>query len=128
MRNDLRIFYTRSMKNYTEKVINLLKTKKEYKNLKGIHDIQGQLSVSRFADGEMEVETINSVRVKDVFLFANSARNELNISVEENKIEMYNTIDALRRAQAGRITLFEPYCSPGRSDRTTRRNSNTHYA
>ena len=43
--------------------------------------------------------------------------------MEENKIELYHTVDALRRAQAERITLFETYCSPGRSDRTTRRNS-----
>jgi ribose-phosphate pyrophosphokinase len=32
-------------------------------------------------------------------------------------------VDALRRAQAQRITVFEPYCGPGRSDRLTRRNS-----
>lgn len=123
MRNEIRVFYTRSMKDYTETVINLLKTKKEYSNLHGIQHIQGELAVSKFADGEMEVETVNSVRGKDVFLFANSARNALGLSVEENKIEMYHAVDALRRAQAARITLFEPYCSPGRSDRTTRRNS-----
>ncbi|MBN2533803.1 MAG: ribose-phosphate pyrophosphokinase [Spirochaetales bacterium] len=123
MRNDLRIFFMRSMKEYAEKVIHLLKTKKEYSSLMGMQNIQGELSVSRFADGEMEVETIDSVRGKDVFLFANSARNALGLTVEENKIELYHAIDALRRASAGRITLFEPYCSPGRSDRTTRRNS-----
>jgi ribose-phosphate pyrophosphokinase len=32
-------------------------------------------------------------------------------------------VDALRRAQAQRITILEPYCSPGRADRLTRRNT-----
>jgi ribose-phosphate pyrophosphokinase len=123
MRNDIRIFYTRSMKEYTKKVIHLLKTKNKYSNLRGLQEIQGQLLISKFADGEMEAETIDSVRGKDVFLFANAGRNAQELSVEENKIEMYHAIDALQRAQAGRITLFEPYCSPARSDRTTRRNS-----
>ncbi|MBN2444487.1 MAG: ribose-phosphate pyrophosphokinase-like domain-containing protein, partial [Spirochaetales bacterium] len=123
MRNHLQIFYTRSMKEYGEKIIAILKTKKAYKDLHGNYDICGHLNVSRFADGEMEVETTNTVRGKDVFLFASAARNSSGLTVEENKIEMYNAVDALRRAQAGHITLFEPYCSPGRSDRTTRRNS-----
>jgi ribose-phosphate pyrophosphokinase len=71
----------------------------------------------------MEVEVQTTLRGKDVFLFANSARNTLGLSVEENKLELYNTVDALRRSQAGRITLFETYCTSSRSDRTTRRNS-----
>lgn len=123
MRSHLQVFFTRSMQEYTEKVISVLKTKNEYKDLHGNYDIRGHLTVTRFADGEMEVETINTVRGKDVFLFANAARNSSGLSLDENKIEMYHAVDALRRAQAERITLFEPYCSPGRSDRTTRRNS-----
>jgi ribose-phosphate pyrophosphokinase len=121
MRGKLQIFATRSMQEYAEKVVTCISTYFAYK--KTLHEIKGNLSVSRFADGEMEVETTSSVRGHDVFLFANSSRNSAHISVEENKIEMYHAVDALRRAQAGRITLFEPYCSPGRSDRTTRRNS-----
>jgi ribose-phosphate pyrophosphokinase len=38
-------------------------------------------------------------------------------------MELYHAIDALRRAQPARITLFEPFCTSSRSDRTTRRNS-----
>jgi ribose-phosphate pyrophosphokinase len=63
------------------------------------------------------------VRGCDAFLFAGSARNDAELSVEEAKMETYHAVDALRRAQAARITLFEPYCGPGRSDRLTRRNS-----
>jgi ribose-phosphate pyrophosphokinase len=81
------------------------------------------LIVTKFADGEMEVDVRPSVRGQDIYLFASSARNPERIPLEECKIEMYHAVDALRRAQAGRITLFEPYLSSGRSDRTTRRNS-----
>ncbi len=86
-------------------------------------DFEGELTISRFADGEMEAELGTSVRGCDVFLFAGGARRTSAISAEENKMETYHAVDALRRAQAQRITVFEPYCSPGRSDRLTRRNS-----
>jgi ribose-phosphate pyrophosphokinase len=86
-------------------------------------DISGELSVVKFADGEMEAELGTSVRGCDAFLFAGSARNDVGLSVEEAKMETYHAVDALRRAQAARITLFEPFCGPGRSDRLTRRNS-----
>ncbi len=71
----------------------------------------------------MEAEIGTSVRGCDVFLFAGGGRNEAGLSAEENKVETYHAVDALRRAQAQRITVFEPYCGPGRSDRLTRRNS-----
>jgi ribose-phosphate pyrophosphokinase len=83
----------------------------------------GNLKVERFADGELEVSSLGSVRGRDVFLFANAARNKFGISVEENKIELYNAIDALKRAKAGRIIVIEPFVSCSRSDRTNRRNS-----
>ena len=60
---------------------------------------------------------------KSVFLFSGASRNSDDIGVFENKMELYHSIDALRRAQANHITLFEPYCSCARSDRITRRNS-----
>lgn len=123
MRGNLKVFSTRSMKWYADKVIGELNKYAAYKSINGSSSIQGNLKVSLFADGELEVEADSSVRGKDVFLFANAARNPDKISVDQNKIEIYNAVDALRRAQADRITLFEPYCSPGRSDRTTRRNS-----
>ncbi len=86
-------------------------------------EIRGELSVAKFADGEMEAELGTSTRGCDAFLFAGSGRNDAGLSVEEAKMETYHAVDALRRAQASRITLFEPYCGPGRSDRLTRRNS-----
>jgi ribose-phosphate pyrophosphokinase len=118
MREKLVVFSTRTMQGYAADVQRILKDSGY-----GQGDIQGHVSISRFADGEMEAEVETSVRGRDVFLFAGAARNSLGLSVEESKIEMYHVVDALRRAQAGRITLFEPYCSPARSDRLTRRNS-----
>lgn len=86
-------------------------------------DYTGELSVMHFADGEFEVTLKKSVRGKTVFLFTTSAKNEAGLSVEECKIELYHTIDVLKRSQAREILIFEPYISCSRSDRTTRRNS-----
>ncbi len=88
------------------------------------HDPEAEgLLVTKFADGELEVEVRPSIRGRDIYLFAGCSRNPAGIPVEESKIETYHAVDALRRAQARRITIFEPYVSAGRSDRTTRRNS-----
>jgi ribose-phosphate pyrophosphokinase len=82
------------------------------------------LGVDRFADGEMEAVVRDSIRGKDVVLFTTScARNEADISVEEAKIELYHTIDALKRCQPATIIVFEPFVSCSRSDRTARRSS-----
>jgi ribose-phosphate pyrophosphokinase len=81
------------------------------------------LKTEHFADGEMEVVLTNSIRGRDVVLFTSCARNEAGIGVEEAKIELYHTVDALKRSQADRIIVFEPYVSCARSDRTTRRSS-----
>ena len=123
MRGRLKVFSTRAHSWYAAEVVKALHA---YPRLAaGVEgsEIDGELSISRFADGEMEAEIGTSVRGCDVFLFAGGGANSLGIGVEENKIETYHAVDALRRAQAGRITVFEPYCSPGRSDRLTRRNS-----
>ena len=118
MRGRMLVFATRSMSRYCDEVVAALRPHHPSEA-----SLRGVLSVSKFADGEMEAELGTSVRGRDVFLFAGSARNSLGLSVEECKVETYHAVDALRRAQAGRITLFEPYCGPGRSDRLTRRNS-----
>jgi ribose-phosphate pyrophosphokinase len=43
--------------------------------------------------------------------------------VDEAKLELYHTVDALKRSQAAKIIVFEPYVSCSRSDRATRRSS-----
>ncbi len=121
MRGRLKVFSTRALAAYAQEVCEALQTYPDFRE--GAADIHGEIAVSKFADGEMEAEIGTSVRGCDVFLFAGGARAASGVSVEENKIETYHAVDALRRAQAQRITVFEPYCSPGRSDRLTRRNS-----
>ena len=123
MRGRLKVFSTRALSGYSAEVVKALHSYPQFEAGAQGNEVDGELSISRFADGEMEAEIGTSVRGCDVFLFPGGGANSLGIGVEENKIETYHAVDALRRAQAGRITVFEPYCSPGRSDRLTRRNS-----
>ena len=123
MRGDLLILSTRSMEEYSERVAYHIETFPEFHAANQSKDLIGELAAIKFADGEMEVEVGTSLRGKDVYIFASAARNTQGLSVEESKQELYHTVDALRRSAAGRITLFEPYCTCSRSDRTTRRNS-----
>jgi ribose-phosphate pyrophosphokinase len=111
------------MKSYAFRVVSYLR---KFPSFAGLEDsINGTdlLTTDCFADGEMEVAVNSSIRGKDVFLFASCARNEAGTGVEEAKIELYHAVDALKRAQAAKITVFEPFVSCSRSDRTTRRSS-----
>lgn len=121
--SDFVILSTRAMMDYAQRVAYHVETFPEFRGRQSPRQLVNSLYIEEFADGEMEAEVRVSLRGKKIFLFANAARNSLGYSVEQNKIELYHTIDALRRAQAESITLFEPYCSCSRSDRVTRRNS-----
>ncbi|MDR2482506.1 MAG: ribose-phosphate diphosphokinase [Treponema sp.] len=122
---------TRSMTGYASRVADhLAKVLKvsPYSSRFGMSGLQningaGILGVDRFADGEMEAVVTSSIRGKDAVLFTSCARNEAGIGVEEAKIELYHTVDALKRSQAERIIIFEPFVSCSRSDRTFRRSS-----
>ncbi|MDR0504075.1 MAG: ribose-phosphate diphosphokinase [Treponema sp.] len=121
--NDFVVCATRSMHAYTSEVISCLS---KYSNFSEMTEqINGidLLKTNIFANGEMEVSVNSSIRGKDVVVFSSSARNEAGINVEEAKIELYHTIDALIRCQAGNIIVFEPFISCSRSDRTTNRSS-----
>ena len=120
--NNFVITSTRTMKEYTSKVVSYMFKIPNFSSLSGMDGVE-LLNIDRFADGEMEVSIKKSVRGKDVVLFAGCNRNNLDIGVEEAKIELYNTVDALKRSQAGDVIVFEPFISSSRSDRTTRRNS-----
>ncbi len=88
-----------------------------------VTDLTDALKVLTFADGEMEVRLDRSVRGRMVILFTNASRNPMNLSVETCKMELYHTIDVLRRSQAKGILVFEPYLSCSRSDHAMSRNS-----
>ena len=111
------------MKGYARRVVSGIAKFPRFSGKAECFDGVDILKADRFADGEMEVSVASSVRGKDVVIFASCARNEAGISVEEAKIELYHAVDALKRCQAGRITVFEPFVSSSRSDRTLRRSS-----
>jgi ribose-phosphate pyrophosphokinase len=111
------------MKHYASRVVSHLLKFPGFSGMEDTIDGAELLSTDRFADGELEVVVNASIRGKDVILFTSSARNEAGIGVEEAKIELYHAIDALKRAQAAKIIVFEPFVSCSRSDRTTRRSS-----
>lgn len=123
MKNEFAIVATRSMRDYASRVAQIVGRYPSLSDRASELDQVGSLKTERFADGEMEVSIGASLRGKDVFLFASAARNEAGIAVEEAKIELYHAVDALKRSQAERVIVFEPFVSSSRSDRTTRRNS-----
>ncbi|MDR0472740.1 MAG: ribose-phosphate diphosphokinase [Treponema sp.] len=121
--NDFVIVATRSIREYASRVIEHLVKFPSFTEFAEVFNGTQLLNIDRFADGEMEVSISRSVRGQDVILFASCSRNEAGLSVDEAKIELYHTVDALQRSKARSITVFEPFISSSRSDRTTRRNS-----
>ena len=72
----------------------------------------GNSKVTRFADGEVSVSIMETVRGSDVFLVQSSCK-----PVNDNLMELLVMIDACRRASAGRITAVMPYFGYARQDR-----------
>ena len=72
----------------------------------------GKANVSRFSDGEIQVEIEESVRGMDVFLIQPSCP-----PVNENLMELLVMLDALKRASVKRVNVVMPYYGYGRQDR-----------
>lgn len=72
----------------------------------------GALRVDRFADGEVDVQVLESVRGADCYIIQPTCS-----PANENLMELLVTIDAMRRASAGRITAVIPYYGYARADR-----------
>ncbi|MDR3170003.1 MAG: ribose-phosphate diphosphokinase [Treponema sp.] len=123
MMNEFIVTATRSMRDYASRVVGHLTKFASFAPLADTINGVEILQTDRFADGETEVEVNTSIRGKDVILFTSCARNEAGIGVNEAKIELYHAVDALKRSQAKRIFVFEPFVSCSRSDRTARRSS-----
>jgi ribose-phosphate pyrophosphokinase len=68
--------------------------------------------VSRFKDGEIGVQIQGSMRGHDCFLIQPTCH-----PVNENAMELFILLDALRRASAGRITAVIPYYGYARKER-----------
>lgn len=72
----------------------------------------GHCDISRFADGEVQVEIHESVRGCNVFLIQSTCP-----PVNESYMELFMILDALKRASAAEITLVMPYYGYARQDR-----------
>jgi ribose-phosphate pyrophosphokinase len=121
--NEFVITATRSMREYAGRVADHLIKFPSFSPFKDTINGVEILNTDRFADGEREITVNTSIRGKDIILFSSSARNQAGLGVDEAKIELYHAIDALKRCQAEKIIVFEPYVSCARSDRTVGRNS-----
>ncbi|MBT9130676.1 MAG: Ribose-phosphate pyrophosphokinase [candidate division WS2 bacterium] len=72
----------------------------------------GDIALSNFADGEINVQIKESVRGLDIFLIQSTCR-----PVNENYMELLIIVDALRRASARSINVITPYFGYARQDR-----------
>ena len=68
--------------------------------------------VSKFSDGEISVRINETVRGSDVFIVQPTS-----YPVNDNLMELLITIDAVKRASAGRINAVVPYYGYARQDR-----------
>jgi ribose-phosphate pyrophosphokinase len=75
----------------------------------------GAATVSRFSDGEVNIELLENVRGKDVFILQPTCA-----PANENLMELLVLVDALKRASAHRITAAIPYFGYARQDRRPR--------
>jgi ribose-phosphate pyrophosphokinase len=75
----------------------------------------GRAQVGQFSDGEVNVEIMENVRDRDVFVIQPTCA-----PVDRNLMELLIMIDALKRSSAGRITAVMPYFGYARQDRRPR--------
>jgi ribose-phosphate pyrophosphokinase len=75
----------------------------------------GKCSVTRFSDGEIQINIEESIRGCDVFVIQSTSS-----PVNENIMELLIMIDALKRASAKTINIVVPYYGYARQDRKAR--------
>ena len=75
----------------------------------------GRAMVSRFSDGEIQIEIQENVRGKDVFILQSTCA-----PTHDYLMELLLMTDALKRASAQRITAAIPYFGYARQDRRPR--------
>lgn len=96
----MRIFSCNSNKSFAEKVAEQA----------GLY--LGASTISRFADGEIQLEIQESVRGATVFVIQSTCP-----PVNENYMELFVMLDALKRASAKHIVAVIPYYGYARQDR-----------
>ncbi len=75
----------------------------------------GRAVVAKFSDGEVNVELLENVRGKDVFILQSTS-----MPTNDNLMEILVMTDALKRSSAARITAAIPYFGYARQDRRPR--------
>jgi ribose-phosphate pyrophosphokinase len=75
----------------------------------------GRAAVGRFSDGEINVEIMEHIRGRDVFIVQSTSP-----PVNDHLMELLAMVDACRRASAARITAVVPYFGYARQDRRPR--------
>ncbi|NWQ44539.1 ribose-phosphate diphosphokinase [Bacillus sp. EB106-08-02-XG196] len=75
----------------------------------------GKTSVTRFSDGEIQINIEESIRGCDVYVIQSTSS-----PVNENLMEVLIMIDALKRASAKTINIVMPYYGYARQDRKAR--------
>lgn len=98
--SQFKIFTGNTNRNLTKNVCDLL----------GVQ--MGESQVNTFSDGEIQVEIKESVRGKDVFLIQSTCP-----PVNQNYMELFIMLDALKRASAASVTAVIPYYGYARQDR-----------
>lgn len=73
---------------------------------------RGKIDVKHFADGEILIEPLESVRGKHVYIIQSTCT-----PVSETYMEVLIAIDACKRASANEITVVMPYFGYARQDR-----------
>src|SRR5579872_7079573 len=75
----------------------------------------GRAYVGRFSDGEVNIELMENVRGRDVFIVQSTCP-----PANDSLMELLVMVDAARRASAARITAVVPYFGYSRQDRRPR--------
>ena len=76
---------------------------------------QGKALVSKFSDGEVQVEIEENVRRQEVFVLQSTCA-----PTAEHLVELTVLVDALKRASAASVTAVMPYFGYARQDRRLR--------
>jgi ribose-phosphate pyrophosphokinase len=72
----------------------------------------GGAKVTTFSDGEIQIEVLENVRSRDVFVIQSTCA-----PVNDNLVELLLLIDAFKRSSARRITAVLPYYGYSRQDK-----------
>ena len=102
----MKIFSGTANEELAAKVCNYLDTK--------LSDI----NISKFSDGEIKLVINENVRKQDCFIIQPTGPSEYS-SPNDNYMELFILIDALKRGSANSVTVVMPYYGYARQDRKT---------